>query len=140
MISFSTLILQSDPSNAAAGGLMAAMGGAFLLFLLAITVVFIVGMWKTFAKAGQPGWASVVPIYNCYVMMKIAGRPGWWVLLLFIPLVNLAIAIIVAIDIAKAFGQGAAFGIVLLFLLSGIGYLVLGFGSYRYTRPAMATA
>jgi hypothetical protein len=74
-----------------------------------------------------------------YILLKIAGRPGWWLLLFLIPLVNIAIAIIVAIDVAKAFGQSPVFGVVLLFLLGGIGYLVLGFGSYRYMGPVAAT-
>jgi len=63
------------------------------------------------------------------------GRPGWWILLMLIPLVNIVIAILVAIDVAKAFGQSAAWGVVLLFLLCGIGYLILGFGNYRYVGP-----
>ena len=91
---------------------------------------------KSLAKAGQPGWAILVPIYNAYILLQIAGRPGWWLLLYFIPVVNIAIAIIVAMDVAKAFGQSAVFGIVLLFLLSGVGYLILGFGSARYLGPA----
>lgn len=57
-------------------------------------------------------------------------------LLYLIPLVNIVIAIIVAIDVAKAFGQSAVFGFVLIFLLCGIGYLILGFGNYRYQGPA----
>jgi hypothetical protein len=109
-----------------------------MLFWLAVVVVVIIGGWKVFEKAGQPGWAILIPLYNIYVMLKIAGRPGWWLLLYLIPLVNFAIAIIVAIDIAKAFGQSAAFGFFLLFLLGGIGYLILGFGNYRYQGTAVA--
>ncbi len=138
MTSILGLILQNDDGSGAAGGLMAAFGGMMLLVWLAVLVIFIVGMWRVFEKAGQPGWAVIIPIYNIYVLLKIAGRPGWWLLLCLIPLVNVVIAIVVAIDIAKAFGQSAVFGVVLLFLLSGIGYLVLGFGNYRYTRPATA--
>jgi len=110
----------------------AALGAIFMIIMLALTVLFFVGFWKVFTKAGQPGWAALIPLYNAYILTKIAGRPGWWVLMLMIPFVNLAFGILLAIDIAKAFGQGAAFGVVLLFLLSGIGYLVLGFGDYRY--------
>ena len=73
-------------------------------------------------------------------MLKIAGRPGWWLLLYLIPIVNFVIAIIVAIDIAKAFGQSAVFGFFLLFLLCGIGFLILVFGHYRYQGPAAAVA
>lgn len=135
MITTSALLLQNDNVG---NGLVAAFGGAMLIIWLAILVVFIIGLWKVFAKAGQPGWASLIPFYNVYVLLKIAGRPGWWLLLLLIPFVNLAIAIVVAIDVAKAFGQSALFGVLLLFLLSGIGYLVLGFGDYRYVGPATA--
>ncbi len=78
-------------------------------------------------------------IYNMYIMLKIAGRPGWWLLLWLIPIVNIVVSVILAIDIAKSFGQSAVFGVVLLFLLCGVGYLILGFGSARYVGPAAAT-
>jgi hypothetical protein len=127
--------------NGDTGNLFAALfGGIMLLFWLAVAVVVIIGGWKMFEKAGQPGWAIIVPFYNLYILLKIAGRPGWWLLLSFIPLVNLVIAIVVAIDIAKSFGRSAVFGFFLLFLLSGIGYLILGFGNYSYQGPAAAGA
>jgi hypothetical protein len=142
MTSVATLLLllfQDDSSSTAAAGAMALFGGVFLLFWLAIIVVIIVGMWKVFEKAGQPGWAAIVPIYNIYVLTQIAGRPAWWIVLFLIPLVNFVAALIISIDVAKAFGQSAVFGIVLLFLFGVIGYLMLGFGNYRYTKPVMAT-
>jgi hypothetical protein len=134
-----TLIPAFLQNSDAAGAALVGLGSTFLIFCLLIAVVFIVGMWKVFVKAGQPGWAVLIPIYNLYIMTQIAGRPGWWVLLMFIPLVNLVIGIMLAIDIAKSFGQGAAFGFFLLFLL-GIGYLVLGFGNYTYQKPSALTA
>jgi hypothetical protein len=109
--------------------------GGFGLFCLFVLVVIIIGGWKVFEKAGQPGWAVLIPIYNLWILLKIVGRPGWWLLLYLIPLVNVVIAIIIAIDVAKAFGQSAAFGFILIFLLGGIGYLILGFGNYRYLGP-----
>jgi len=127
-------MLQSD-SGTIFGALF---GGMWLLFWLALGVIFLIGGWKVFEKAGQPGWAIIVPIYNVYIMLKIAGRPGWWLLLYLIPLVNIVIALIVAIDVAKSFGQSTVFGVVLLFLFCGIGYIVLGFGNYRYLGPAAA--
>ncbi|HEY4284013.1 MAG TPA: DUF5684 domain-containing protein [Chthoniobacterales bacterium] len=104
----------------------------------AVMLLMIAAMWKVFTKAGQPGWAILIPIYNMYVLCKIAGRPGWWLILMFIPFVNFIIFIILAIDIAKAFGKGAGFGIGLL-LLPFIFYPILGFGSATYQgRPAAA--
>jgi hypothetical protein len=136
MISTMAVWLQNEGINP----LGAMFGGMAVLFWFAVAIVVIIGGWKMFEKAGHPGWAILIPIYNAYILVKMAGRPGWWVLLYLIPLVNIAIAIIVAIDIAKAFGQSAVFGFFLLFLMCGIGYLILGFGDYRYHGPANATA
>jgi hypothetical protein len=115
---------------------VAFFSGTFLFVLLAILVLVIVGMWKVFTKAGEPGWASIVPIYNLIVLLKIAGRPGWWFLLMLIPLVGIVIQFIVAVDVAKSFGKGTAFGVFMLGLLSPIGYPMLGFGSARYIGPS----
>ena len=114
-------------------------GAVFWICEIAFIVLMIAAMWKIFSKAGQPGWASIIPIFNTYVMCKIAGRPGWWLILLFIPFVNLIIWIILCIDIAKAFGKGAGFGVGLL-LLPFIFFPVLGFGSAQYqgARPPSA--
>lgn len=137
MTSVVGVVLQ-DGSSAAANAFGAMFSGTVLLFIAAVGVVFIVGMWKVFAKAGHPGWFVLIPIFNAYIMLKIAGRPGWWLLLYFVPIVNVVVAALIAMDIAKSFGQSAAFGIILLFLLGGIGYLILGFGSARYLGPAAA--
>jgi len=132
------LLLQDDFA-AAAGGLAAlAMGLGMMLFMMAIAVVFLIGIWKVFAKAGQPGWAALVPIYNMVVMLEIVGRPVWWIVLFFIPLVNIAIMLVVYIDLAKSFGQSILF--VALMLLGGIGFLLLGYGNYRYLGPAGAAS
>jgi uncharacterized protein DUF5684 len=132
---FGLALLQNDNG---AGALAALFGSTMMLVWLAVVVVVIAGGWKVFAKAGQPGWAIIVPIFNIYIMLKIVGRPAWWLVLYLIPLANIVVAAIVAIDMAKSFGQSAAFGIVLLFLLAGIGFLILGFGSAKYVGPAAA--
>lgn len=103
-----------------------------------IFLIVVVGLWKVFTKAGEPGWAAIIPIYNYYVILKIVGRPWWWLLLLLIPIVNLVVSIIVAIDLAKSFGKDAAYGVILLWLLNAIGYLILGFGDAEYQGPAAA--
>jgi len=104
---------------------------------LLIALFLIVAMWKVFTKAGQPGWASIIPIYNLYVWCKIVGRPWWWILLMLIPFVNFIILIILCIDMAKSFGKGAGFGIGLAFL-GIIFWPILDFGSAQYQGPAVA--
>ena len=106
-----------------------------MIISLAIAVLIIAAMWKVFTKAGQPGWASLIPIYDLYVLCKIAGRPGWWLLLMLIPLVNFIIIIILCIDIAKSFGKGAGFGFGLA-ILGFIFWPILGFGSAQYQGPS----
>jgi hypothetical protein len=135
MTTVPALLLQPDLGNAPSAALLG-VSLVFFLVMMAVAVVFIIAMWKVYTKAGQSGWAILIPIYNIYILLKIAGRPGWWVILCCIPLVNVVVGILVAIDIAKSFGQSAAFGVILLFLLGGIGYLILGFGNYKYVGPA----
>jgi uncharacterized membrane protein YhaH (DUF805 family) len=104
----------------------------FFIIWFAVIALAIVGLWKVFQKAGQEGWKSIIPIYNTYVMFQIAGRPGWWFLLLLIPIVNFVVSIILALDMAKAFGKSGAFGFFGLWLFSFIGYLMLAFGDAEY--------
>src|SRR6266478_1107054 len=106
------------------------------IIALLIALLVIVAMWKVFTKAGQPGWASIIPIYNLYIWCKIVGRPWWWILLMLIPFVNFIILIILMIDLAKSFGKGVGFGIGLL-LLGVIFAPILGFGSAQYQGPAV---
>jgi len=106
----------------------------FFLVFIAIFVVAIAGMWKMFEKAGQPGWGCLIPIYNIVLMVRIAGKPDIWILFMLIPLVNLVFSILLAIEIAKRFGQGTGFGIGLI-LLPIVFYPILGFGDARYLGP-----
>lgn len=102
-------------------------GGSLIGYVLAV-----VALWPVFAKAGRPGWGALVPIYNTYLLTKIAGHHGATVLLFFVPVVNLVWAVVVALGVGRAFGKGALFSIVLLWLLAIVGFLVLGYGSSRY--------
>ena len=106
-----------------------------IIFGLLVALLLIVAMWKVFTKAGQPGWASIIPIYNLYIWCKIVGRPWWWILLMLIPFVNFIVCIILCIDLAKSFGKGVGFGIGLA-LLGIIFFPILGFGSAQYQGPA----
>jgi hypothetical protein len=105
--------------------------GLLVVVELVIFVVIIAGFWKVFTKAGKPGWASIIPIYNTIVLLQIAGKPLWWIVLLLIPVVNLIMLLLVCIAIAKNFGKGAAFGVGLT-LLGVIFFPILGFGSAQY--------
>jgi len=102
------------------------------LLQFAVIIVVIAGGWKVFEKAEQPGWAILVPLYNIYIMLKIADKPAWWMILLFIPIVNF-ILLIIPFKIAEKFGKGIGYGFGLL-LLPFIFYPLLGFGNARY-RP-----
>jgi Family of unknown function (DUF5684) len=114
-------------------------GPLFWICWLAFTILMIAAFWKIYSKAGQPGWACIIPIYNLYIWCKIVGRPWWWILLMLIPLVNFIILIILYIDMAKSFGKGVGFGIGLI-LLPIIFFPILGFGSAQYQGASAATA
>ena len=110
------------------------------LIWVALMILVLAGGWKMFTKAGKPGWAIIIPIYNLIVMLEIAGKPIWWVILFFIPLVNIVVSVLMSIAIAENFGQGAGFGIG-IWLLPFIFVPILGFGSAKYLagdEPAAA--
>lgn len=120
-------------------GLFAALGAGVVIAYLAVLIITIAGMWKVFTKAGKPGWAAIIPIYNTIVMLEIVGKPIWWILLLLIPFVNIIFAIILIHHLSLSFGQGIGMTLLLLFL-PFIGFPVLGFGSAQYAGPAGAAA
>ena len=102
-----------------------------MIIYIAVIVLVIAGGWKMFEKAGKPGWAIIVPIYNIIVMLEIAGKPIWWIILLIIPVVNLIVLIMVYHNISKAFGKDVGFTIGLI-LLGFIFIPILGFGDAKY--------
>lgn len=113
--------------------------GLIVFYLFAIAL-WVVAMWKMFVKAGQPGWAAIVPFYNTYILLKVCGRPAWWLLWFFIPVANLVVSAIIAMDLAKSFGKSTAFGIVALFIFSIVGHLILGLGKDTYIGPGGVAA
>jgi hypothetical protein len=123
-----TVLAQEGDAAGQAGGVVV------LLIQLAILVLFIMGLWKIFEKAGKPGWAAIIPIYNLIVILEIVGKPIWWIILFLIPCVNIIIAILVYIDLAKCFGKGAGYGIGLA-LLPFIFFPLLGFSDAKYQGP-----
>ena len=115
-----------------AGAIIGAIIG--VVIWLAVIIFFVICGWKIFVKAGQPGWACIIPIYNVYIMLKVAGKPGWWIILLIIPLVNIIVGIMATVAFARSFGKSTGFGIGLL-LLGIIFYPILAFGSAQYVGP-----
>ena len=114
-------------------------GGSAILWLLyvAFIVVYLVAAWIVYTKAGEEGWKALIPIYNVWVLLRIVGRPGWWLILFLIPLVNGVIWIIVSIDLAKSVGKGTGFALGLIFF-APIFYMILAFGDATYRGPAAA--
>ena len=145
-----------DPHNAIlsqAAGFIATFAAALMGFFLAFFLIFVVsgivsliGIWKVFTKAGQPGWAILIPIYNFIVLLRIAGLPWYWVftpLVAIIPILGWVAypvwVVWVHQRISTRFGQGVGFTIGLT-LLSPIFWLILGFGDSKYVgeRPSQA--
>ena len=105
-----------------------------MLIGLAFIVLIVASVWKIFTKAGQPGWAAIIPIYNVIILLKIIGKPWWWIIGFIIPFVNFIVAILMAVGLAKVFGKGVGFAIGLI-LLGFIFYPILAFGDATYTAP-----
>jgi hypothetical protein len=133
---------KTDPFGGGAGAGLGAGVWIMLTLYLGLIIVSLVGMWKVFEKAGQPGWAAIVPIYNLVVLFQITDKPLWWIILFFIPCIGsiaaLVCTLLVSLELADRFGKGAGFGIG-LWLLGFIFYPILGFGDAQYrgkSQPA----
>ena len=118
--------------------LLAGLITAYLAIVIPIVLIAIVAIWRIFTKAGQPGWAVLIPFYNIYVYSQVVKRPGWWMLLYFasiIPVVgSLAVLFVSIIDnlrLAKLFGKSSGFGVGIILL--GVVFLpILAFGDADY--------
>ena len=107
---------------------------AFIISCMVYAIFQFAAMWKVFTKAGQPGWAAIIPIYNVYIMIKIGGKPSYWLLFLLIPIVNIVIIIRTFNMISKSFGKDEGFTVGLV-LLGIVFWPILGFGNARYIGP-----
>ena len=103
------------------------------IIYLAVIVLMVASQWKVYQKAGQPGWACLVPFYNIIVLLQIIEKPIWWLLMMFIPFVNIYFCIITYIELAKKFQKGVGFALGLLFL-SPIFFPILAFGDATYEQ------
>lgn len=126
---------ESSVSSTAFGAALGTMLGFVIVFSLIVCVLSIIAMWRIFTKAGKPGWASIIPVYNMVVLYQIVGMNPWLLLLYIVPFVNyiasIVLMIILDIKLAKAFGQSSAFAVGLIFL-NPIFMLILGLGNAEY--------
>ena len=113
-------------------------GPSFVVWLIYVVAIvfYVYCLWKIFAKANKPGWAAIIPFYNILVELEIIGRPWYWLLLMFIPVVDIVLGIIILFRLAKVFGHSTGFGFGLLFL-SFIFIPILAFDSSQYLGPAI---
>jgi hypothetical protein len=101
------------------------------ILLFGLVIFMVAAMWKIYEKAGQPGWAAIVPFYNLYILTKIIGKPGWWLVMFLIPIVNYVFIVWAYNLLSKSFGKDEGFTVGLIFL-SFIFFPILGFGSAQY--------
>jgi hypothetical protein len=127
--------MQDYDSSASALAPIIAIVSAMIIPIIIIWVVMVIAHWKIYEKAGKPGWAAIVPIYNIIVLLEIVGKPVWWILLLLVPCVNIVFLVWMTNLLSKSFGQSEGFTVGLL-LLGIVFYPMLGFGNYQYIGPA----
>jgi len=131
MLNVISVLLQQDSSGNAMNGTTMAL----IVLDVALIILMIAAMWAVFKKAGEPGWAALIPIYNIMVLLKISGKPMWWVILMLIPFVNIIVLIIAIVGLARNFGKGAGFALGLVFL-APIFYPILAWGDAQYQPQA----
>ena len=120
-------------------GVAAGFGAGMLIFCLAVVVITYAGLWKMFVKAGKPGWAAIIPIYNSIVMIEIVGKPVIWILWLLIPCVNIVFGIWLLNLLSKSFGKSEGYTVGMI-VLPVVFFPLLGFGDAKYVGPSAAEA
>jgi len=126
-------------SDYGSAGIFAGIGATFVIIYFGLIILSIVGMWKTFEKAGKPGWAALIPFYNIYIMIEIVGKPAIWLLWCIIPCVSIVFAVWLTNLISKSYGKEEGFTVGLIFL-PFIFWPILGFGNSVYVGPSAAEA
>lgn len=125
------VFLGQDAEGTAAIVLFCCCYGTPILLSLILNILMIAGQWAVFDKAGQPGWAAIIPIYNLIVWAEVAKKEAWWGLLCMVPVVGIVFMIMLNIELAKQFGKDAGYAVGLS-LLPFVFWPMLGFGSAQY--------
>ncbi|MDR3678586.1 MAG: DUF5684 domain-containing protein [Flavipsychrobacter sp.] len=115
----------------------AILGIMFMMFLfigLPLIILMVVGLYKTFEKAGEEGWKAIIPVYNIIILLQIVGKPWWWIFLMLIPYIGIIWNIWTINMLSKSFGKTEGFTVGLVFL-PFVFYMILGFGSDKYLGP-----
>ena len=133
--------VMNNNSDAAVAALLTGFGAVFYIFMLLIgivaAIILVVSLFKMFIKAGEPGWAAIVPIYNIWVLCKIAFNNNvLWFILALIGLTAPVAVIVMYLGMGKSFGKGIGYG-VFCFLLPIVALPMLAFGSAEYTGDKM---
>jgi signal peptidase I len=79
----------------------------WFIFFLLVQVVHFIGTWKLYVSAGRKSWEAAIPVYNAIVLLKIIGRPNWWTILLFLPIINLILFPVIWIETLRSFGKNS---------------------------------
>ncbi|MCR4687979.1 MAG: DUF5684 domain-containing protein [Saccharofermentans sp.] len=107
---------------------------------LFMSIIMLISQWRIFTRAGKGGWECLIPVYNTWTLYEIAGYQGYYCLFAFIPFVGsifvLVMTILVSMSLALKFGKSKTWGIVMLALLSPIGFPILGLSQNTYIESA----
>ncbi len=91
----------------------------WIIFILIVQVIHFLGTWKLYVKAGRKAWEAAIPVYNSIVLMQIINRPKWWVILLFIPIINLLMFPVIWVETIRSFGRNSLLDTWLVILTLG---------------------
>ncbi len=133
--SYETYNMLDSAASGTAFGIFAGMSAVTWIISVVLAIFAVICLWKVFEKAGKPGWASIIPIYNAVVLLQIVGMSPWLLLLMLIPFANIIIAfvltILVYVKLAGKFGKSGGFAVGLIFL-NIIFMAILAFGDAEY--------
>ncbi len=91
----------------------------WFIFFLILQVIHFLGTWKLYVKAGRKAWEAIIPVYNAVVLMKIINRPWWWVILLFIPVINVIMLPVIWVETIRSFGKNSTTDTILVIVTLG---------------------